>query len=1321
MDSIVDHIGAPAAEVDRSGTQPTVVSVNTAFQDVFGLSSIDVEGTPLATHLVPSGGDPLPGEDAAGADIDPPIVERQATTGAQPFYVLTPPSNPPSDRGILVYVPQENLGADQTDATAVATRVHELQRVARELGTLEDEQAILDRAVAAANDLLAFEASVIGLIDDDAFVHRARIGEFEDTPRRIEIADLEERDYEVSALTAIESGEPIVRNDIGEQSPFGSLLTVPLGEMGVFQAADDEPQAFSEVDVQLAEILVSIVTEALIRRESEATLRAERDRFAALFDHIPDPLVAIEVDGDAATISDANAAFCEAFDGSDITGRDLHDVIDDGGDHAPWLDTPTTEEATELEIDDADGTRTFLTRVIDIGETAPHQRFVVFTDITQRRRLTERLRDRTEKFQELHHVGTELATCETADEIFELTVSALEDILAFDVCTIDTVEGEELVQRATGSGVTSEDTRSSVPISHDTSLAAETIRTVESIVIEDADTELEDEMPGPYRSLMSVPIDGYGVVQVAHEEPGVFDGRDLELLELLVAHVREGLNRVVSDRALRRERDKFAGLFTNIADPIVEASFVDGRSIVTDVNPAFEDTFGYEEHETLDRPLNELIVPPAAQDESDSIADRVAAGEPVEREVTRRTADGTPRQFLLRSVPLELDDSSVTHYFIYTDITEQKYLEQELKARNEKIQQLLEVGSELSAIDDEKTLFERAIKAAESVLAHDICTIDTVEDDTLILRATSTEMAQEEATERIDLETTDPEESLAVRTLDSGESIVNIDAEQAPYRSILSIPIDSVGIFQVGLDSDEGLDGAEIELTELFVAHLGEAIKRLRSERALRQERDKFATLFENVHDPVVEATFRDGRPVVEAVNTAFAETFGYEQSDISGEFLDEFIVPEGQLDEANQINAEVRESTTVEAEVRRQTPDGLRDFLLRTVPYGSTGDEPRVYAIYVDITEQSERIRKLQRLHAATRAQLEATETDSILELLHATAAELFATDAVELFEAAPGGDLWQSRDEPTRTIPQKAIERTETDEDAIIRLEDPPDVVLDASDGEAGRCIVVPIEDELILVISLSADGTFDDYDRTLAANLGTATASALQRTRREAALREREEELADQNERLDQFASIISHDLRNPLNLAEGHLELYRETGEEDHLEAVERGHNRMNKLIDDVLTLAREGQRSIEVEPIEVAALAREAWATINPPASATLQVDALDDARIEADRSRMTQIFENLFRNAVEHSGDDVTVAVTLSDAVLAIEDDGPGIDPDDRDNVFETGYTTDSSGTGLGLSIVHELANSHGWSARITDAQTLEGARIELVGVDQVE
>jgi PAS domain S-box-containing protein len=210
-------------------------------------------------------------------------------------------------------------------------------------------------------------------------------------------------------------------------------------------------------------------------------------------------------------------------------------------------------------------------------------------------------------------------------------------------------------------------------------------------------------------------------------------------------------------------------------------------------------------------------------------------------------------------------------------------------------------------------------------------------------------------------------------------------------------------------------------------------------------------------------------------------------------------------------------------------------------------------------------------------------------------------------------------------------------------------------------------------------------------------------------------RERQLRNQKEQLEEFASVVSHDLRNPLNVAQARTTLLAEECESDHLDPVVRSLDRMEELISDTLTLARQGQVVSDVESIQLVELVGSCWKGVSTEEAA---IDIADKATIRGDRSRLRHVFENLFRNAVEHGGNDVTVTVGLTDSDgLYVEDTGPGIPEDVREEVFEPGYTDASGGTGFGLTIVRRIAEAHGWEVTVTDG-TGGGARFEFTGVD---
>jgi len=229
-------------------------------------------------------------------------------------------------------------------------------------------------------------------------------------------------------------------------------------------------------------------------------------------------------------------------------------------------------------------------------------------------------------------------------------------------------------------------------------------------------------------------------------------------------------------------------------------------------------------------------------------------------------------------------------------------------------------------------------------------------------------------------------------------------------------------------------------------------------------------------------------------------------------------------------------------------------------------------------------------------------------------------------------------------------------------------------------------------------------------------------------------REQDLERQNERLEEFARVISHDIRNPLQVASGQLELAEETGDEAPIQKGKDALDRIDAIIENVLTLARHGQSVTERSEVQLSAIATDAWSSVET-GDMTLDIDG--ETTLEADPERLRQLFENLFRNSVEHnaasadsqagqgSGGTVTVgpiepmftstrATGETRTGFYVADDGPGIPKHHRDSVFDAGFTTATDSTGSGLAIVAQIAKAHGWQPTVSENHS-GGARFEFI------
>lgn len=303
--------------------------------------------------------------------------------------------------------------------------------------------------------------------------------------------------------------------------------------------------------------------------------------------------------------------------------------------------------------------------------------------------------------------------------------------------------------------------------------------------------------------------------------------------------------------------------------------------------------------------------------------------------------------------------------------------------------------------------------------------------------------------------------------------------------------------------------------------------------------------------------------------------------------------------------------------------------------------------------------------------------------------------------------------RTTPSRTIDEFNWAVFEAGDPVVI--DDIEDVdSIDAAETPTRSGLVYPLGDHGIFVTTSPEPNAFDKTDRYLTELLATILTAVLDRVDHEMELEMQKQRLRAERDRLDEFASIVSHDLQNPLGVAEGHLELVQEKYESDSLDAIAKAHDRMESLIDDLLALAREGDKVTDPEPVNLDSLTEACWQTVET-GDATLVTEA--ERTIRADRSRLAQVLENLFRNAVEHGGDDVTIRVGDIEEGFYVEDDGGGIPVDEQEQIFDAGYTTSDEGTGFGLPIVRQIVDAHGWTVRVTNGSR-GGTRFEITGVE---
>mgnify|MGYP003858369255 CR=1 FL=1 len=482
-----------------------------------------------------------------------------------------------------------------------------------------------------------------------------------------------------------------------------------------------------------------------------------------------------------------------------------------------------------------------------------------------------------------------------------------------------------------------------------------------------------------------------------------------------------------------------------------------------------------------------------------------------------------------------------------------------------------------------------------------------------------------------------------------------------------------------------------------FASDIADIVHRALQNHELKQRETKleqYHNYTDRVFDAIDDLFFvldEDGNLI--QWNDSLTEVTGYTDEEIESMNGVEFVT-ESDQDETIEAICRVFETGHAQLETSLVTKDGTK------IPYEFVADRvthpdgtKRLVGIGRNISSRIERERKLERIREQMAFGLDIT--DSIL----------WALD----FETGKSTNYG-----PTERV---FGENPEGMDDFITNIVHPDDrtkvskVFKDVRDGKSEEFNVefrtIPSHEETKWVQSTAYVRSAETEERAELVGLATDVTER----------RERERELKRQNDRLEEFTSVVSHDLRSPLGVAEGRLRLAQADCNSEHLDDVAQALDRIDTLINDLLTLAREGEDVGQIDTVNLGDIARTCWGMVETP-GASLEVDI--SCEIYADRTRLRQLIENCYRNAIEHAGEEVTITVDRLDSGFYIADDGPGISDANKQEVFKAGYSTNETGSGFGLSIIRQIAEAHGWEVRVVDSSE-GGARFEITGVEFVD
>ncbi|QLH83875.1 ATP-binding protein [Halosimplex pelagicum] len=559
-----------------------------------------------------------------------------------------------------------------------------------------------------------------------------------------------------------------------------------------------------------------------------------------------------------------------------------------------------------------------------------------------------------------------------------------------------------------------------------------------------------------------------------------------------------------------------------------------------------------------------------------------------------------------------------------------------------------------------------------------------------------------------------------VRAIDDGLPFVLLTDEGSERVAAAAV--------NAGADGYVTYEGEPDEATFAAVNdRLATAVDDYRTYRRLEETTDLLFRLTEYTNDALWMFSGDWSETVI--INSAYEALWDRSVADLidePGDFL-EGIRPEDRERVTEKMAVlSAGESADLEFQVRTDEGESGRWISVHAEPvFDDDGSVAYVAGFSRDVSELKQREVRLRDLAEATRQLPHARSEREVAEIV---------VDIVDSVIGCPVTAYWSYDADDERLEPIAASESaldvagvsdTESlpaieaghDEMALYRAGEPTVVPEydalsnpSAPGADLETLMLVPVGDRGLLNVGHPDSTEFDEFERTMVEMIEQATIDALERVEREAELERQRTELQRSNESLQQFAYVASHDLQEPLRMVSSYVSLleeeYGDSFDEDgelYMEYAVDGATRMQAMIDALLQYSRVTTQGDELTETDAGAVFEETVRSLEllvEEREATVEGDDLP--AVTVDREQLGQLFQNLVENALHYGGDQPTVTVDAEredDRVhFTVADDGPGIEADQHDRIFEIfkQNSSRSESTGIGLAMCKRIVNRHG-------------------------
>jgi PAS domain S-box-containing protein len=931
-------------------------------------------------------------------------------------------------------------------------------------------------------------------------------------------------------------------------------------------------------------------------------------------------------------------------------------------------------------------------------------------DITERKRAEEERKRYDDKLSALNTHSRKLNGSKSMEEIYRLTMDAVEKTLGFEIAFFMVVDGDTL--RVVDHRGYPEYFSMKLPLNGTKKgVSVKVARTGRPINVQDA--EKEDAwvtfMPG-IRSGLDVPVKigrkVLGVIGVDSKELKAFSVKDQELLEILASHAATAMSNLkyaknleLHARQIRESQEKFERLFMNNPEASV---YTDSSFRIVDINPRFRDLFGYSLAEVKGKPIDDVIVPKDKTDEAKTLREEFTK-RPVYFDTARLRKDGSLVPVSISVAPITVEGRPIGHVGLYRDIAERKRYEERLSALNTYSRDLNTAGSM-------EEIYRLTLDAMQKVLGFEYADFFMIDKSMLCI----VDQRGYPKPFPLELPLDGSKNGISVKAAKTGNSVIVKDVRKSTdfveglpgILSELAVPIKvgqkTCGVLNVESKRLNAFDEKDQALLEILASHAATAMSNLEyaknleaSAREIRESQQRFERLF--MDNPEAAVYMDPGFHILD-VNPRFCELFGFSLDEIKGKHIDDVVVPKDKMEEAKMLGEEFMKGPVYHDTVRKRKDGSLVPVSISGAPIVVENQFVGSVGLYKDISQLKKAEEELRRSQEKFERLFmdnpeAAVHLDLTFHILNINPRFMRLFDySLEEVKGKHINDV---------IVPKEKMEEAVSFDERASRGEFyNEDTVRKRKDGS-----LVPVA---FSVAPMIAENQVTGYIAVY------KDISQLKKAEEE--LRQALGKLAKTNEKLRVVGGLTRHDARNKLSAITGNVYLAKKklsASDEvlNNLKEMESATAQMVRIFDFAKTYEMLGVE--ELRFIDVEKMIDEAVSLFSDLKGVKV-INNCHGLAVLAD-SLLRQLFYNLVDNSLKYGEKIKTITMYYeeignSKLKLVYQDDGVGIAESEKGKLFQEGY---GRGTGYGLYLIRKMCEGYGWNIQETGKEG-EGAQFTI-------